>query len=718
MPGASEEAKFDFLKVVGNRGPGKRMIKPSSAVLSGDLGAIVDDEEEDQDFKNDGHSGSGSDDSCSSGTDDPEESDDNDVSDLQGDSELVNGNVLNGSAVFASKPPICSVCLNLWRPAAKDEVMLCDRCGVAVHEVCYGSEIVDDTDSTHSAATTEPWFCEPCLYGKVEAPYCELCPSRYGAFKRTDIGGQWVHSLCSMYTPGCTYGDPDLLTPISYMEIDFSKNFGKKVCSGCPSRLEARVGISRQCDAGWCKQYFHPTCAQRLGLLVYNDGQAAEDTAEDIFLVHCKQHSQEEAVKRKRLAHKEFIQYEEKRRLGLRRKKLDERQERFRKRNLDRLEKLHKSLIGSSITWPGDAFDERENKQKQIRPLQTSMRVVEGFAAKAEKFFDMTREEFENECFKIPGEEEPFLPPGFSDEFIGYCNHREARLFVEEKKRSEELKEANLQLREELKKLEAEAQLATEAEKRLDSDLKNCQELYNTLANFGIDVGKNPFEDLLKQRSEAKKASPKKKSQSAASGSAPTSPVFPKKAVLHECSKCHKKTDQHSMIDCDACRLFTHIGCLNPPLEKKPKKSRFATWECSDCHADEDSGEEGVENNDDNEQSSDQMKKLRQRSDTAVADRKQKEADQLRQYCRAMANAKKPTKKTDVKDLKTASVTPKRSSVASSSGEHSTILASSIKSTPGSPSPKKRKRSAALKPRQASTSTKHGGYASDSSREL
>lgn len=63
------------------------------------------------------------------------------------------------------------------------------RCGVAVHESCYGMdpEIVGDDNSTESASVTEPWFCEPCIYGEKEPPHCELCPVRYGALKRSGI---------------------------------------------------------------------------------------------------------------------------------------------------------------------------------------------------------------------------------------------------------------------------------------------------------------------------------------------------------------------------------------------------------------------------------------------------------------------------------------------------------------------------------------------------
>ncbi|VDK48555.1 unnamed protein product [Gongylonema pulchrum] len=113
-------------------------------------------------------------------------------------------------------------------------------CGVAVHEDCYITENQSDVGSNDSSSPTEPWFCEPCLYGLTKPPYCELCPNRFGAFKRAgivhfgrygNIGGGWVHLLCALYTPGMTFGDVAHLTAVSWQELDY-RLFGKRVCSG------------------------------------------------------------------------------------------------------------------------------------------------------------------------------------------------------------------------------------------------------------------------------------------------------------------------------------------------------------------------------------------------------------------------------------------------------------------------------------------------------
>ncbi|VDO82477.1 unnamed protein product, partial [Onchocerca flexuosa] len=88
--------------------------------------------------------------------------------------------------------------------------------------------VISDSESDGSSSSTEPWFCEACLYGLKEPPYCELCPNRFGAFKKADIGGGWVHLLCALYTPGITFGDVERLSAISWQEQDY-KLFGKRV---------------------------------------------------------------------------------------------------------------------------------------------------------------------------------------------------------------------------------------------------------------------------------------------------------------------------------------------------------------------------------------------------------------------------------------------------------------------------------------------------------
>ena len=99
-------------------------------------------------------------------------------------------------------PKVCGTCLGDHSDHT-NEIVECDGCGVTTHEACYGIQVGKDidellqdflnvsSDTTHqtfnsqesgslysntgSEASTEPWFCEPCMAG-VKSPHCEVCP--------------------------------------------------------------------------------------------------------------------------------------------------------------------------------------------------------------------------------------------------------------------------------------------------------------------------------------------------------------------------------------------------------------------------------------------------------------------------------------------------------------------------------------------------------------
>jgi hypothetical protein len=78
-----------------------------------------------------------------------------------------------------------------------------------------------------------------------------------------DVPGAWVHLICALFTPGIQFFDSLHQSDISWQDIDY-RNFGRKTCLGCTDKLESRTGITVRCDAGFCKNHFHVTCAQRL----------------------------------------------------------------------------------------------------------------------------------------------------------------------------------------------------------------------------------------------------------------------------------------------------------------------------------------------------------------------------------------------------------------------------------------------------------------------
>lgn len=59
--------------------------------------------------------------------------------------------------------------------------------------------------------------------------------------------------------------------------------------------------------------------------------------------------------------------------------------------------------------------------------------------------------------------------------------------------------------------------------------------------------------------------------------------------LMHECGICKRCNDQHLLAKCDTCHLHYHLGCLNPPLTRHPKKSKLYGWQCSECAKSDDS---------------------------------------------------------------------------------------------------------------------------------
>lgn len=64
--------------------------------------------------------------------------------------------------------------------------------------------------------------------------------------------------------------------------------------------------------------------------------------------------------------------------------------------------------------------------------------------------------------------------------------------------------------------------------------------------------------------------------------------------LLNECGICKKCNDQHLLAKCDTCHLYYHLGCLNPPLTRHPKRSKLYAWQCSECDKSDDSAPENI----------------------------------------------------------------------------------------------------------------------------
>ena len=111
-----------------------------------------------------------------------------------------------------------------------------------MHEACYGIQEGGSIASNASAASTEPWFCEPCMAG-VHQPHCEVCPNIGGIYKETDVGN-WVHLVCALYIPQISFFDPERITRATLFELNY-QSWGKRACCLCKDIKFARwVGAS------------------------------------------------------------------------------------------------------------------------------------------------------------------------------------------------------------------------------------------------------------------------------------------------------------------------------------------------------------------------------------------------------------------------------------------------------------------------------------------
>lgn len=204
---------------------------------------------------------------------------------------------------------ICAICLEDHSdPNMNNEIVACDGCGIMVHEVCYGildtvysekskknaengTKNEDDTESSLKADSIddsiELWFCDECknsLSHRKSPHSCELCPlTNVGPLKETD-GGQWVHMVCALHTPGVQFYSTDLMNCITLSELAYL-HWSEKECELCFDHEKRISGYTVKCFHKNCSKYFHCTCAQLKGLTFQ---PAGEDPVP--FLILCEDH--------------------------------------------------------------------------------------------------------------------------------------------------------------------------------------------------------------------------------------------------------------------------------------------------------------------------------------------------------------------------------------------------------------------------------------------
>ncbi|ETE70210.1 PHD finger protein 14, partial [Ophiophagus hannah] len=426
---------------------------------------------------------------------------------------------------------ICCVCLGDNSEDA-DEIIQCDNCGITVHEGCYGVD--GESDSIMSSASensTEPWFCDACKCGV--SPSCELCPNQDGIFKETDAG-RWVHIVCALYVPGVAFGDIDKLRPVTLTEMNYSK-YGAKECSFCEDPRFARTGVCISCDAGMCRAYFHVTCAQKEGLL----SEAAAEEA----------------------------------------------------RINARLQQYRAKAELARTTRP-QAWVPRE---KLPRPLTSSASAIRKLMRKAELMgisTDIFPVDTSDTSSSVDGRRK-HKQPALTADFVNYYLERNMRMIQIQENMAEQ-KTIKDKLENEQEKLHVEYN-------KLCESLEDLQNMNSKLRNEGQGMWALLGRIIgQKLNIPAILRAPKERKPSKKEGGTHKTTTLP--AVLYRqlskvfafsqmkpfpafpsCGICKKNHDQHLLLLCDTCKLHYHLGCLDPPLSRMPRKTKNSYWQCSEC---------------------------------------------------------------------------------------------------------------------------------------
>ncbi|XP_052873753.1 PHD finger protein 14 [Anopheles cruzii] len=546
--------------------------------------------------------------------------------------------------------PICCACLG-DRSDDQNEIVECDGCGVTVHEGCYGVSESTSISSTISSCSTEPWFCDACKAG-IENPDCELCPNKGGIFKETDVG-KWVHLVCALYVPGVAFGDVDQLSSVTLFEMPYNK-WGAKTCSLCEDARLARTGVCIGCDAGMCKMYFHVTCAQYVGLL--SEAQAEEADQADPFYAHCRIHSDKTLIKQRKRNYNAIKMRGVRRQRAVEETRQMQKPSPEQLRIDRKLTKHRNRYVQNNETKKPPWVPTQKMPRLLITSATACKKLLlktefMGLDMAATEFQEAQMAALSDVRKKW------HIPPAFNVEFTGYYLDRSIRLADMKKKLNEQemINKLLLDKQQMLRmKYDRSVQENQEVLRKNASLKEEIDGLYAHLLALCPNKPLVPVEQV--GRPVLLPLPPTMSAVAASPLSLPTAPYgkghqgvvintshphcstppaartmtvptaaalkmgvgFPlqnlmvpgkrddtgrilstqckqnSEDLLNECGICKRCSDQHLLAKCDTCYLHYHLGCLNPPLSRHPKKSKLYGWQCSECDKSDDSNPESI----------------------------------------------------------------------------------------------------------------------------
>ena len=181
---------------------------------------------------------------------------------------------------------VCEIC-NDGEVTPDNQILFCEACNVAVHQICYGIERVPEGD----------YYCITCRYferknmgtvvsehqeGRTNVKlspsplpiYCELCPLKQGAFIRTDTSNhrsdsaskrvlsRWVHVLCAKWQGLNFVNDQnnECVEDILPLKVHF------QVLNASCMLCQSNRGAFNKCREPGCDKFLHVSCARSSGL--------------------------------------------------------------------------------------------------------------------------------------------------------------------------------------------------------------------------------------------------------------------------------------------------------------------------------------------------------------------------------------------------------------------------------------------------------------------
>ena len=196
--------------------------------------------------------------------------------------ELEQSQKLRDTAVEeGEKEIICAVCGD-GDIQDNNEIVLCDCCDVAVHQLCYGVDEIPEGDI--------PWYCRRCDEGDFHAK-CTVCHQRNGALtyasvprKKDSSSRVWCHVLCGLFVSELYFTSETSMDEVAGIE-DVMKARRTLLCCLC----KEKGGACIQCDKDNCTRSFHPQCAREQGYeLRYVPHATSENGIR--FIVRCERH--------------------------------------------------------------------------------------------------------------------------------------------------------------------------------------------------------------------------------------------------------------------------------------------------------------------------------------------------------------------------------------------------------------------------------------------